>query len=539
VRIFKRRLAIRAHAAKRAEQAFYLNAPRSSDVLAIALPAARGATVLYFIVWRPHLPKRAIPRRPFTIQQRSGKTMSEQHFNVIVIGSGPGGEGAAMNCTKHGKTVAVAERGTQIGGACTHLGTIPSKALRYTIFRITEINNSALFRDRDLTSVISFGDLRREAQSVINQQVDVRRSFYDRNRVPVFTGTARFADPHTIEVSEGKGAVERFTADSFVIACGSRPYRPANVDFMHPRIFDSDTILSMDETPMSITIYGAGVVGCEYASMFRNLGLKVNLVNTRGKLLEFLDDEIIDALAYHLRDRGVLIRHGEEMEKIEGQADGVVLTLKSGKQLKSDILLWANGRTGNSDTIGLDVLGIKPDSRGYIPVNEHYQTSQPHIYAVGDVIGIPSLASAAYDQGRFAADHLVNGCCFEHLVQYIPTGIYTSPEISSVGRNARELTAAKIPYEIGQAHFKSIARAQITNQTVGMLKILFHRETLEILGIHCFGQNASEIIHIGQAIMAQTGDGNTLRYFINTTFNYPTMAEAYRVAALNGYNRLF
>jgi NAD(P) transhydrogenase len=464
--------------------------------------------------------------------------MSDQHYDVIVIGTGPGGEGAAMNAMKHGKRVAAVERRLQIGGACTHLGTIPSKALRYTISRITEYNSMPLFRKKGMAASFSFRELREAAQSVIGKQVDVRRGFYDRNRVDVFSGQARFVDPHTIEVEETKGARERFSADAFVIASGSRPYRPPGVDFNHPRIFDSDTILSLVEMPKSITIYGAGVVGCEYASIFRNLGLKVNLVNTRGKLLEFLDDEIIDALAYHLRDRGVIIRHNEEMERIEGNGGDVSLYLKSGKLLKSDILLWANGRTGNTDDLGLETLGITPNNRGQIEVNEHYQTSQPHVYAVGDVIGFPSLASAAYDQGRFAAEHLVNGCCSEHLVQYIPTGIYTSPEISSVGRNERELTEARVPYEVGMAHFKSLARAQITGQTAGMLKLLFHRETLEILGVHCFGANAAEIVHIGQAIMSQPPPHNSLKYFIHTTFNYPTMAEAYRVAALNGHNRV-
>jgi NAD(P) transhydrogenase len=464
--------------------------------------------------------------------------MSEQHYDVIVIGTGPGGEGAAMNAMKHGKRVAAVERRKQIGGACTHLGTIPSKALRYTISRITEYNTMPLFRKKGIGAHFSFGELCDAAQSVIGKQVDVRRGFYERNQVEVIHGEARFIDPHTIEVEETKGAHERLTADAFAIATGSRPYRPAGVDFNHPRIFDSDTILGLRETPKSITIYGAGVVGCEYASIFRNLGLKVNLVNTRGKLLEFLDDEIIDALAYHLRDRGVIIRHNEEIERIEGKADEVALYLKSGKVLNSDVLLWANGRTGNTDGLGLENLGIVPNSRGQIAVNEHYQTTQPHVYAAGDVIGYPSLASAAYDQGRFAAEHLVNGCCLEHLVEYIPTGIYTSPEISSVGRNERELTEARVPYEVGMAHFKSLARAQITGQQVGMLKLLFHRETLEILGVHCFGGNAAEIVHIGQAIMSQPAPHNSLKYFINTTFNYPTMAEAYRVAALNGYNRV-
>jgi NAD(P) transhydrogenase len=271
--------------------------------------------------------------------------------------------------------------------------------------------------------------------------------------------------------------------------------------------------------------------------MFRNLGWKVNLVNTRTKLLEFLDDEIIDALSYHLRDCGVLIRHQETYSRVEGREDGVVLHLQSGKQLKTDVLLWANGRTGNSDTLDVERLGVEPDSRGNLIVNEGFQTSVPHIYAVGDVIGFPALASAAYMQGRAAAIHLVHGRC-DRMGHDIPTGIFTSPEISSVGKTERELTVERVPYEVGHAQFKSLARAQISGQTVGMLKLLFHRETLAILGIHCFGANASEIIHIGQAIMSQSGEVNSLLYFINTTFNYPTMAEAYRVAALNGYNRL-
>jgi NAD(P) transhydrogenase len=273
--------------------------------------------------------------------------------------------------------------------------------------------------------------------------------------------------------------------------------------------------------------------------MFRNLGVKVNLINTRDKLLEFLDDEIIDALSYHMRERGVLIRHLEECDRIEPRSDGVVVHLKSGKQLKTDCLLWANGRTGNTDGMNLEVIGVKPNARGQLDVNEHFQTAAPHVYAVGDVIGFPALASAAYSQGRCAAMHIVTGTSDALPVSRIPTGIYTSPEISSLGRTERDLTAEKVPYEIGHAAFRSLARAQITGGTVGMLKILFHRETLEILGIHCFGANASEIIHIGQAIMAQPGPGNTLLYFIHSTFNYPTMAEAYRVAALNGYNRLF
>lgn len=465
--------------------------------------------------------------------------MSSTHYDLIVIGTGPGGEGAAMQAVKHGKKVAVVERYDSIGGGCTHWGTIPSKALRFAISQMTDANANALFREAGVSIRLSFAELRKSARGVIDKQVDMRRGFYDRNHVAVISGEGRFVDTHTVEVAESLGASQTLTADGIVIATGARPYRPPNVDFSHPRIFDSDTILGLKETPMSITIYGAGVIGCEYASMFRNLDSKVNLINTRSKLLEFLDDEIIDALSYHLRDRGVLIRHNEELDRIEGEDDGVVLYLKSGKQLKTDIFLWANGRTGNSDQLALDKVGLAPNRRGQIEVNECYQTSVPNIYAVGDVIGYPSLASAAYMQGRFAATHFIDGVCNAPPLREFPTGIYTSPEISSVGKTERELTEAKVPYEIGHSLFKSLARAQITGITVGMLKLLFHRETLEILGVHCFGQNAAEIIHIGQAIMSQPGANNSLLYFINTTFNYPTMAEAYRVAALNGYNRLF
>jgi NAD(P) transhydrogenase len=311
------------------------------------------------------------------------------------------------------------------------------------------------------------------------------------------------------------------------------------VDFHHPRIFDSDTILDLKGKPQSLTIYGAGVIGCEYASMIRNLGIKINLINTRGKLLDFLDDEIIDALAYHMRDSGIVIRHNESMSSVVGHDDGVVLTLESGKQVKSDVFLWANGRTGNTDGLGLENIGVTPDKRGNIAVNEMLQTTCPNVYAVGDVIGFPSLASAAYMQGRAAVQHLLGETKIGLAVSEIPTGIYTSPEISSIGKTERELTEAKIPYEVGHTHFKSLARAQITGRTIGMLKLLFHRETLELLGVHCFGANASEIVHIGQAIMKQPAPHNTIEYFVNTTFNYPTMAEAYRVSALNGLNRLF
>ncbi len=462
----------------------------------------------------------------------------EQTFDVIVIGTGPGGEGAAMEATKQGKSVAVIEKQPRIGGNCTHLGTIPSKSLRDAIYRMMEVNSDLHFRQLGVHVEIGFRDLRRSAQTVIEKQVDMRRSFYERNDVEVYHGAASFLDATHISVMKEDGTTMVLSASAFVIATGSRPYRPPAVDFSHPCIFDSDTILDLTETPRTMTIYGAGVIGCEYASMFRNLSVKLNLVNTRANLLEFLDDEICDALSYHMRDTGVRIRHNEIFDHVETFNDHVVVHLKSGKQLRSDVLLWANGRSGNTEDLQLDCVSITPNHRGQIEVNENFQSAQPHIYAVGDVIGPPALASAAYVQGRFAARHLGSGQCDGFEMEHVPTGIYTSPEISSLGKTERQLTEACVPYEVGHSMFKSLARAQIMGHPVGMLKLLFHRETLEILGIHCFGVNASEIIHIGQAIMSQKGEANSLHYFMNTTFNYPTMAEAYRVAALNGYNRL-
>jgi NAD(P) transhydrogenase len=450
-------------------------------------------------------------------------------YDIIVIGSGPGGEGAAMTAAKEGKKVAVCDNFFMVGGSNTHRGTIPSKALRHA---------SQILLDNNQMDGTNFQTLLNTAHMVIRSQVELRHSFYIRNFVDILQGWAKFIDNKSIEVTQDNGLKKTYTAESFVIATGSHPYHPDDVDFSHPRILDSDKLLNVKDNPRTLTIYGAGVIGCEYASIFRGLRAKVNLINTRGQLLSFLDDEIIDALAYHLRENGVLVRHNEEYGKVVPDDEGVTIYLKSNKEIRSEYLLWAQGRTGNSTNMGLENLGIKTDSRSSILVNEFYQTDVSNIYAVGDVIGYPSLASAAYDQGRFAARHLLNGETTTLRIEDIPTGIYTIPEISSVGLTEKELTEKKIPYEVGHSFFRHLARAQITGRTTGMLKILFHRETLKILGIHCFGYEASEIIHIGQAIMSQEGEGNSLMYFINTTFNYPTMAEAYRVAALNGFNRV-
>ncbi|MGI2026030.1 Si-specific NAD(P)(+) transhydrogenase [Endozoicomonas acroporae] len=464
--------------------------------------------------------------------------MGVSKYDLVILGSGPAGEGAAMNAVKLGKKVAVVEQFNFVGGSCTHLGTIPSKALRHSVKQIMDFNTNSMFREIGDPRWFSFPKVLKRAESVIQKQVQSRTMYYARNRIDLYFGRGVFIDEHTLEVTEPSGNTERLFGSNFLIATGSRPYHPPGVDFHHPRVFDSDSILELSSTPRRMIIYGAGVIGSEYASIFSGLGVLVDLIDTRERLLSFLDKEISDALSYQLRKMNVIIRHNEEFQKLETMDDCVVLHLKSGKKLKADMLLWANGRTGNTQAMGLEMIGLKPDGRGQLSVNESYQTSFPHIYAAGDVIGWPSLASAAYDQGRSAAAHLCNSEDW-HFVNEVPTGIYTIPEISSVGCTEEELTADAIPYEVGKAFFSRLARAQITGEVVGMLKILFHRDTLEVLGIHCFGDQASEIIHIGQAVMRQEGKANSLRYFLNTTFNYPTMAEAYRVAALDGLNRLF
>jgi len=374
------------------------------------------------------------------------------------------------------------------------------------------------------------------AHKVIQQQVETHSRFYDRNEIAIYHGRAYIQDKNTVMVFGADGIKETIMCHQIVIATGSRPYRPEMLDFNHPRVFDSDKILDLDFSIQKIIIYGAGVIGCEYASIFIGLDHKVDLINTQHKLLSYLDDEISDALSYHLRAQGVLIRHNEQIDHLETFDDHVVLYLQSGKKIKADAILWCNGRSGNTDGLGLENVELKPNSRGQLTVNDQYQTEVDNIYAAGDVIGWPSLASAAYDQGRCAGANM-SGEENVAPVTDIPTGIYTIPEISSIGKTEQELTEEKIPYEVGQASFRHLARAQITGDTVGELKILFHRDTLEVLGVHCFGNNAAEIIHIGQAVM--NSPNNTIKYFVETTFNYPTMAEAYRVATLNGMNRLF
>lgn len=462
--------------------------------------------------------------------------MADYTYDFLVIGAGPAGEAAAMAASKHGLKVGVVDDSDSLGGNCTHLGTIPSKSLRHAVKQV--IHNRSQPEVLQMASLppISYPTILESAKKIIPRKVAMHKSYFMRNRIHVHSGEARFSGPNHVEVQLRHGVLDQIKAENILIATGSRPYRPTDVDFAYPRIYDSDSILNMQHTPRTMVIYGAGVIGCEYASIFSGMGVKVDLINNRDRLLSFLDGEISDALSYHLRDKGVLVRHMEDFESIQATDNGVSINLQSGKRIKADALLWANGRSGNTEALRLEKAGLSANHRGQIEVDDQYRTVQPNIFAAGDVIGWPSLASASYDQGRAVVAAII-GEPVRKVVE-APTGIYTLPEISSVGRTEAELTASKIPYEVGRAFFKDIARAQISGEEVGMLKILFHLDTQEILGIHCFGAEAAEIIHIGQAIMNQKDGANTIEYFTNTTFNYPTMAEAYRVAALNGLNRV-
>ena len=458
-------------------------------------------------------------------------------YDAIVLGAGPAGEAAAMKLAKSGMKVAVIDPREQVGGNCAHVGTIPSKALRQSVYNIIGKSRDPIFSSFTDNFQIPLNKVLSKARRVILSQVNTHRLFYERNRIEVIHGWGSFLDKHTLQIEEPteEGTTKTLTFNQAVIAVGSRPYRPDFLDFDHPRVFDSDKILQMDYVARKIIIYGAGVIGCEYASIFTGLGYVVDLINNKDQLLSYLDDEISDALSHDFRQFGVRIRNNEEIDHLETHDDCVVLHLKSGKKIKSDAILWCNGRSGNTDSLNLEAVGLTANHRGQLEVDKTYRTAAPHIYAVGDVIGWPSLASAAYDQGRNAAGFMV-GDKHAEFITSVPTGIYTIPEISSIGATEEDLTRDQIPYEVGQAFFKHLARAQIIGERSGVLKILFHRETLEILGIHCYGNHASEIIHIGQAVMKC---GHTLEYFVTTTFNYPTMAEAYRVAALNGLNRIF
>ena len=461
---------------------------------------------------------------------------SMQEYDIVVIGSGPGGQKAAIASAKLGKSVAIIERGRMLGGVCVNTGTIPSKTLREAVLYLTGMNQRELYgasyrvKDR-----ITPADLLARTQHVIGKEVDVVRNQLIRNRIDLLLGHGRFVDPHTVVVEDpGRKEVTTVSGDYVVIATGTRPARPSGVEFDEERVLDSDGILDLKTLPASMVVVGAGVIGIEYASMFAALGTKVTVVEKRDDMLDFCDPEVVEALKFHLRDLAVTFRFGEEVTAVDVGSAGTVTTLASGKQIPAETVMYSAGRQGQTDHLDLQNAGLEVESRGRIWVDERFQTKVEHIYAVGDVIGFPALASTSMEQGRLAAYHAFGEAC-EGITELQPIGIYSIPEISYVGATEVELTKDAIPYEVGVARYKELARGQIAGDSYGVLKLLVSTEDRKLLGVHIFGTSATEMVHIGQAVM---GCGGTVDYLVDAVFNYPTFSEAYKVAALDVTNKM-
>ena len=456
-------------------------------------------------------------------------------FDMFVIGTGPAGQRAAIQAAKLGRRVGVCERREVVGGVCINTGTIPSKTFREAVLYLTGFRQRGIYGSSFAVKedISMSDDLLFRCNYVIGRETDVIRHQLRRNRVEVLSGEAAFEGPHTLTVSAG-GNVVRVESDKVVIATGTTPapYRGFNAD--GETVIDSDDILSLKEVPRTMTVVGAGVVGIEYASIFAALGSEVTIVERRNEILDFVDREIVDSLTYHMRNMGCIFRLGEEVESVQSVRGQAVARLKSGKRIVSDLLLYSVGRIGATAALNLEAAGLAADERGRIPVDENYQTARSHIYAVGDVVGFPSLASTSMEQGRIAACHAF-GIEYHSSPDHFPFGIYSVPELSMVGETEHDLTAAGVPYEVGLARYREIARGNILGDDTGMLKLLFHGESRKLLGVHIIGAEASELVHIGQAVLAF---GGTLDYFVNTVFNYPTLAECYKVAALDCYNKI-
>ena len=457
-------------------------------------------------------------------------------FDVAVIGSGPAGEKATFQAAKLRKRVALIDRPTRLGGNCLHTATVPSKTLRETVLCVAAAKASTFHGfQASLSKNLTLRAMMASKDAVIRGQQEVLERKLDRNDVVVLHGTARFLDPHRIEVLDEHGGRRVAEARIIVIATGSRPAHHPDIQFDHENIWDSDSILGLEAVPRSLTIVGAGVIGCEYAGMFSALGAKVTLMDTRPRVLDVVDREIADLLVARMRDQGIILRLGEQVARIGIEAPGrVVATTASGKSVVAEKLLYAVGREGNTQDLALENVGLTAGRRGLIEVNASFQTAVPHIYAVGDVIGFPSLAATAMHQGRLAVAHAF-GVPINGEGTHLPYGIFTIPEISMVGETEEQLTEAKVPYEVGQAFFREIARGEIVRDRSGMLKLLFERESHRLRGVHIIGATAAELVHIGQAVLSF---GGPIDYFVETVFNYPTLSEAYKVAALNGLNRL-
>ena len=456
-------------------------------------------------------------------------------YDLLVIGSGPAGQRAAIQAAKFGKRVVLVEKMEVVGGVAINTGTIPSKTMREAVLHLSGFYWQSIYGvNYRVKEQITMADLSFRAQHVIKTEIDVTRAQLSRNGIEVVNGVASFTEPNKIKVVNSRGQSE-YQAENIVIATGTKPAISPLVPFNNRNIINSDQVLQMPEIPKTMIVVGGGVIGVEYTCMFATLGVRVVLIEKRPRLLEFADAEMVEALSYHLRDRRVTMRLNEEVESVEDCPDNtVVANLKSKKKVNGDALLYAVGRQGNVDELNLPGAGLEADSRGRIKVDANYCTSQPHIYAVGDVIGFPSLGSVSMEQGRIAAANAVGIKIHSNPALY-PYGIYTIPEISFIGQTEDQLTDAGIPYEIGVAYFREIARGQIRGDTTGRLKLIFSPDTKMLLGIHIIGEGASELLHIGQAVLALKG---SIEYFVDTVFNYPTLAECYKAAAFNGLNKL-
>jgi NAD(P) transhydrogenase len=463
-------------------------------------------------------------------------TVSVPEYDLIVIGSGPAGQKGAIAAAKARKRVAVIDRTTMLGGVCVHTGTIPSKTVREAIFQLTGLTVKALYgngyRTRGDTTL---EDVAFRVQSIVARETEVIRAQLKRNGVTVFEGCAQFAGPHTVQV-QGTGGTVTLRGENILVACGTRPAHGPGIPFDEHRIVDTDHLAALGGLPKTTVVVGAGVVGLEYASFLAALGSEVTLIDQRPLMLEFVDHEILEALAYHLRQMGVTFRLGEKVTNvaIDPQRDQVSVEMESGKRLHGDALIYAVGRQANGDQLNLAAAGLSADERGRLKVNQCYQTEVPHIYAAGDVIGFPALASTSMEQGRLASCNMFAIPC-QVMPPLFPYGIYTIPEISMVGPTEETLTANKVPYEVGIAKYSELAKSMMLGDEAGMLKLLFDPDTRKLLGVHALGQRATEIIHIGQAVLYY---GGSIEYFRDAVFNYPTLAEAYKVAALDGLNKL-
>jgi NAD(P) transhydrogenase len=457
------------------------------------------------------------------------------YYDLLVIGTGPAGQKAAVQAAKLGKKVGVIERKEVVGGVCANTGTIPSKSLREAVLYLSGFRQRHLYgAGYRLKSTVTIEDLAFRANHIIQQEVQIVERQMARNQIDLIYGTASFVDPHRLQIRHAGGTSEH-TAHVILIAVGTEPARPADIPFDGDSVIDTDSLLTLKRIPESIVIVGGGVIGTEYASILAALGVPVTLIDKRPRLLEFVDAEIIEALQQQMKDIGVTLYHEEEVLTIKKETDGQIhVSLRRARPIEATTLMYAIGRVGATHGLNLDIVGLKPDNRGRLTVNEHFQTAVPHIYAAGDVIGFPALASTSMQQGRHASCH-----AFGHPdhtdTDLLPYGIYAIPEISMVGQNEEDLHKAGVPYGVGIARYKEIARGQLIGDETGMLKLLFNRNTHELLGVHAIGEGATELIHIGQAVIAYNGK---LEYFIDTVFNYPTLAECYKVAALDGINRL-